>query len=185
MSTMLRELSVMNSVAETMKSLTPDEQYRVIMWLLDYFDAYDDEDEEWEDDSPATFVVEDVEPVVIEPTVVVEPEAAEPEPVEPEPHTLETFFAAVAPKTAIQKIVACAYWLETEENHESWKSFEVNKLLKSLDIKVSSVSGTLALEAKKDTPLVQVLDKSGDSMQSRKTFRLSDAGLAFVENRID
>lgn len=180
MSAVRNELMVMNSIADTMMPLNKDEQRRVLNWLEDYFGIYDDED----------MLPLDSDVVVIEPTAAeyVEDEVvdeAETAAAEPEVLTLPAYFEQVAPKTAIQKIVTAAYWLDTEEGKATWKSFEVNKLLKSLGIKVSSVSGTLALEAKKDDPMIVVLDKSSDSMQGRKTFRLSEAGFAFVENRLD
>ena len=179
MSAVRNELMVMNSIADTMMPLSKEEQRRVLNWLEDYFGIYDEE-----------MLPVDSDVVVIEPTGAeyIEDEVADEEEVaaaEPEILTLPAFFEQVAPKTAIQKIVTAAYWLDTEEGKATWKSFEVNKLLKSLDIKVSSVSGTLAIEAKKDDPMIVVLDKSSDSMQGRKTFRLSEAGFAFVENRLD
>ena len=39
----LNELAVLNSVADEMKSLTRDEQRRVVLWLADYYGVYDDE----------------------------------------------------------------------------------------------------------------------------------------------
>lgn len=185
MTKILNELAVLNSVADEMKSLTRDEQRRVVLWLADYYGVYDDEydvreldDEDVVDFSePVTVVITDEPEAEVE--VAPEVEAA------PESLTFAGFYEKVAPKTAIQKIVTAAYWLETQDGKESWKSFEVNKLLKSIDVKLSSVSGTLAIDAKKDSPLIVVLDKSGDSMQSRKTFALSAVGQQFVEDRLD
>ena len=188
MAKLLNELTVMSDVAEIMAPLRRDERRRVIEWLSDYFNVYGDE-----------FVIaEDIEdaaetelPVV---TIVTEEVADEPEAEheegeaveeEPAPLTFESFYAQIAPKTAIQKIVTSAYWLETQEGKDSWKSFEVNKLLKSIDVKVTSVSGTLAIDAKRPSPLTVVLDKSGDSMQSRKTFALSVEGQQFIEDRLN
>ena len=183
MTKILNELIVMNSVADEMKSLTRDEQRRVVLWLADFYGVYDDDYELRDLDDED--VVDFSEPVAVvadddaEDALEAEPEA------KPEPLTFESFYAKVAPKTAIQKIVTAAWWLETQDGKESWKSFEVNKLLKGIDVKLSSVSGTLAIDAKKDSPLIVVLDKSGDSMQSRKTFALSAVGQQFVEDRLD
>ena len=177
MATLLNELSVISSIVETMSGLTTAEQRRVLVWLEDYFGVFSEMAEgdvvtivepAYEDASDEYDAVEFEDELAGEPSV----------------DTFEGLFAQVAPKTAIQKICCAAYWLETQENHDSWKSFEVNKLLKSIDVKLSSVSGTLAIDSKKDTPLVVTLGKSGDSIQGRKTFRLSDAGLQFVESRL-
>ena len=174
MSEMLNELVVINDLVQVLNPLAADEQRRVINWLADYFGIYDDE---FAFDGASLVEVADLDEAD-------DGEAVDAADAEPAADTFETFLARVNPKTAIQKIVTSAYWLETKEGKDSWTSFQANKLLKSLDIKISSVSGTLAIEGKKDNPMVSVLDKSGDSMQSRKTFRLSDAGLAFVESRL-
>ncbi len=176
MADMLKELQVLNDVAHELTVLEKDEQRRVIVWLADFFDVYADDifDYDGLDDfgfnnnaaiEAANYDVENVA-------------AAD------EPLTWKSFYERVAPKTAIQKIATAAYWLETEENKESWKSFETNKLLKQIDIKVSSVSGTLALDAKRDDPMTETLSKSGDSMQARKTFKLTSTGRSWVEDRL-
>ncbi|MDO4404354.1 MAG: hypothetical protein Q4C09_04880 [Atopobiaceae bacterium] len=182
MAQILNELAVMNEVADILRGLSKGEQRRVVEWLSDYFDVYDDFSDEGVE--MVTFVEADAADAVaidFEDDIIEEPAAAE----APARNTFEGLYNEVAPKTAIQKIVTAAYWLETQDQKESWKSFDVNKLLKSVGVKISSVSGTLAIEGKKENPMVAVLDKSGDSMQARKTFRLSDAGFVFVEDRID
>lgn len=189
MAKMLNELVVLNDVAEMMSSLSKGEQRRIVSWLEDYFGIFEFEDDEF-DTSAVVVELSDDEVIdtedVVEDEEVFEAEAEEAEaPAEAGPLTLEGLFAQVAPKTAIQKIVTAAYWLDAEEDKATWKSFEVNKLLKSLGYKLSSVSGTLAIESKKPEPMVIVQDKSSDSMQGRKTFRLSEAGLNFVEDRLD
>ena len=169
MAEMLKELEAMNQVAASLADFSKDEQRRIIVWLADFFDIYDDAlfdiDEYLDEDG--TFIGSDAAALA-----------------DDAPLTWEQFYERVAPKTAIQKIVTAGYWLETEEGKEFWKSFETNKLLKALDVKVSSVSGTLALDSKKDEPLTETLSKSGDSMQARKTFRLSDKGKAWVEEHL-
>ena len=176
MSAMLNELVVMNDVVKILQPLTRDERRRVIDWLADYLDVYEDDF----DFGNATFVeVSDPEEEYVE----VEEELPVDEGFVAD--TFEALYERINPKTAIQKIVTSAYWLETTEGQDTWTSFQTNKLLKSLGVKISSVSGTLAIEAKKDTPLIVVLEKSGDSMQSRKTFALSAVGQQFVEDRLD
>ena len=172
MAEMLNELKVLNDVADILRGLNKGEQRRTLEWLLDYFDVYDEaliED---------AFIIPDEEDDVEFGGM---DEEVEETPVDAD---FETLYNAVAPKTAIQKIVTAAWWLENKDGKDSWKSFEVNKLLKSIGVKVSSVSGTLAIEGKKDDPKIVVLDKSGDSMQARKTFRLSDSGIKFIEDRM-
>ncbi len=179
MPAMLNELVVMNDVVKILQPLTRDERRRVIDWLADYLDVYEDDF----DFSNATFV-EVTDDQSDEDMFEEDSSEGQYEVEEAAPETFEALFERVSPKTAIQKIVTSAYWLENNEGKDSWTSFQANKLLKSLDVKISSVSGTLAIESKKELPLIVVLEKSGDSMQSRKTFRLSDAGFNYVESRL-
>jgi hypothetical protein len=183
MSNLKKELSVIEEVAAIMEGLDQDQQRRVLMWLEDYFDVFGDGNTE-EDSDDVSY--DSIQPAALpEATSAVEESEEELDEVaEVEPDTFETLFDRVAPKTAIQKIVVAAYWLQTREGEQQWKSFSTNKLLKSLGVKISSVSGTLALEGKKDEPLVEMMSKAGDSMQARKTYRLSEAGIKFVENRL-
>lgn len=176
MSAMLNELVVMNDVAKILQPLKKDECRRVIDWLADYLDVYDDFDF-----GDATFVEVSGEPD----EEYVEVEEALPVDEGFVADTFKALYERVNPKTAIQKIVTSAYWLENTESQETWTSFQTNKLLKSLGVKISSVSGTLAIEGKKELPLIVVLEKSGDSMQSRKTFKLSAAGIDYVESRLN
>ncbi len=176
MTAMLNELVVMNDVSKILQPLTKDERRRVIDWLADYLDVYEDRF----DFGDASFV--DVSDGFADEYVDTAVEIPADE--EFVPDTFESLFERVNPKTAIQKIVTSAYWLENYGGQDSWTSFQTNKLLKSLGVKISSVSGTLAIEGKKERPLIVVLDKSGDSMQSRKTFQLSDAGIEYVESRL-
>ena len=173
------EFAVIAQVAEELAVLDKGGIRRALNWLSDYY-AVDDIFDAFDiiDDADA------VEDAIIEESMAEAEEAEEVVEAPAEPETFEDFFAQVAPKTAIQKAVTAAYWLQTTDGKQEWKSFDVNKLLRQIGVKISSISGTLAIDEKKETPLVEQLSKSGDSMQARKTFRLSDAGKSFVEDRI-
>lgn len=179
MSIAANEFAVIAKVAEELSVLNKGEIRRAINWLSDYFGIYEDELDE-------AAVVALTTPLLEAANESLADEIADDEVDEQEeqPDTFATFFGQVAPKTAIEKAVTAAYWLEKREGATSWKSFEVNKLLRSIGIKLSSISGTLAIDEKKDVPYVEQLAKSGDSMQARKTFALSEAGVAFVEGRL-
>ena len=163
----LPELEVMQKIADAVDGLTMAQKARVAAWLSVYVT---DED-------------------AVEPAVVVEePHDVEaPELEEESPKTFDTFaelLEAVAPKTAMQKVTVAAYWMQTTQNKQVWKASEANKLLKSADVKVSSISIVLTNGVKSKEPLAMVVSRSGDSSRSRKTFALTDAGIAYVEDRI-
>ena len=180
MAEMLYELSVLNDLAKIMEPLKKDEQRRILTWLEDYFDIYDDDD--------LGFAVDDMEIAPTRMFVVEEDDDDDDDDdeasAEPEEETLESFFDKVHPKTAIQKIVSAAWWLENDQNKESWKSFEVNKLLKSADVKVSSISIVLTNAVQAKNPLVEELGRLGEGERSRKTFALTAEGIAYVEDRL-
>ena len=189
------ELVVMNEVAKLMKPLSKDEAHRVITWLSEYFDA-EDTDEDYYGPEPMITVVDYSAPASDEP----EPQDADdydaPEDEDfsdddedmvevPEPDTFEAFYNKVAPKTVIQKALTAAYWIETKDEKYSWRSYDITKCLGTIGVKVNALSAALSIAEKKDEPLVELMSKSGDSMQARKTFRLSDAGHDWVADRID
>lgn len=169
----LPELNAMQQIATIVSELTPAERKRVAAWLSEYAA---------QEDEPVAAPAED------------EPDAAPEEPAEDaeqtetpagqQPATFAELYEAVAPKKGAQKAVAAAYWLEVRQGQQSWKASEVNKLLKSIDVKVSSVSIVLTNAVKAKDPLVIELARLGDSERSRKTFRLSESGLAYVESQL-
>ena len=159
----LTELSAMQAIAEIVSDLTPAERRRVAAW----FSAYAAEE---------TVPVADAS-VVASIETQDTPAAAGIDGI----RTFAELLDAVAPKTGAQKAAVAGWWLEHREQHESWKASEVNKLLKSADVKVSSISIVLTNAVKVDSPLIMELERLGDGERSRKTFCLSERGLAYVE----
>ncbi len=98
--------------------------------------------------------------------------------------TFAELYALVEPKKGAQKAAVAGYWLETHEGQRSWKASEVNKLLKSIDVKVSSMSIVLTNAVKAKAPIVLELERLGESARSRKTFCLSEQGLAYVQGSL-
>lgn len=181
----LPELAVMQNLAEAVACLTPAEKRRVASWLSEYVQL---------DEQPSV-------PAVVQETVdVAGPEesadaatdaedidATEVEVSEPVSTSYESFadlYDDVAPKTGTQKAVTAGYWFEVKEGKQSWKASEVNKLLKSIDVKVSSISIVLTNAVKAKKPLIAQLERLGDSERSRKTFCLKESGIEYVESRI-
>lgn len=188
----IRELSVMNEVAKLMKPLSKNEARRVIAWLAEYFDPAEADvvmgDADYEG-APLTITIAEAAPAQqddIDGDFAQDDAPAdgfEDAPEVEEPDTFETFYANIAPKTVIQKALTAAYWLETEDEMYSWRSHDITKILGSIGVKVNALSAALAIAEKKEEPLVELMSKSGDSMQARKTFRLAEAGRAWVAER--
>lgn len=184
----LRELSVMQQVADITSTLTPNERMRVAAWFYEL--ASQDETPQ----AQALTTTAALPPAQVAAALAAAPEqdaAADAEadapadaPAEKTYDSFAAFYAAAAPRKGAQKAAVAGYWLETREAHESWKASEVNKLLKSIDVKVSSMSIVLTNAVKVESPLVEELGRLGDSERSRKTFKLTDQGRAYVEAQL-
>lgn len=177
---LLPELTAMQVVADAVSPLSPSERRRVAAWLLEYAS----EEQEWMTGSDTDIAFSDA-PMFVPEANEEEVAAAEVAPQGDESYgNFNELIAAVAPKTGAQKVAVAGWWLQTKEGHESWKASETNKLLKSAGIRLSSISIVLTNGVKAANPLMEELERLGDSERSRKTFRLTDAGVAFVESRL-
>ena len=169
--TILPELLVMQTIAKSIEHLTPAEKRRVAAWLFEY--AADERAEAAATDA--------------EPTATIESEMAQDTPEAFGIDAYATFgdlYEQVQPKTGAQKAVTAGYWLERKNSQDIWKASEVNKLLKSIDVNVSSISIVLTNAVKAKLPMIDELERLGDGNRSRKTFRLNDAGVSFVEDHL-
>ena len=171
MSNILPEFIAMQAIVDAIADLSELEKRRVAAWLVDYTA---------QETSSRTDTNETNSQVDTSTHGSIEEGAIGPEPISSFPE----LYDAVAAKTGAQKAVVAGYWLEKYEGHDSWKASEVNKLLKSIDVKVSSISIVLANAVKAAQPMVTELGRLGEGQRSRKTFRLNEAGVAFVENRL-
>jgi hypothetical protein len=169
---LIQEMAAMQAMADAIANLTPAQRRRVAAWLTAYA-----ADEEVAADADAT----------VEPSEALEdtaPEAEAPSQPVSHPVTFDELIAAVAPKTGAQKAAVAGYWLQATEGRQSWKASEVNKLLKSIDVKVSSMSIVLTNAVKTRDALIIELARLGDGERSRKTFCLSEQGTAYVEGSL-
>ena len=166
-----QEFNAMQQIASITSNLTSQERMRVAAWFLEYAAQVNDaglvDTREDEVAAAATYTTPEPEEAVQKPVA----------------STFAELYAAVSPKTGAQKAAVAGYWLQTQDGADSWKASEVNKLLKSIDVKVSSISIVLTNAVKAKKPLVEQLARLGDSERSRKTFRLTSVGTTYVEDR--
>lgn len=169
----LPELAAMQQIANIVSDLTPAERKRVAAWLVELASqdelpqecaAEAAEDAEQAEDAQGDVPAEELESKEFE--------------------TFAELYEAVAPRKGAQKAAVAGWWLETKQGQQSWKASEVNKLLKSIDVKISSMSIVLTNAVKAKDPLMVELERLGNSERSRKTFCLSDAGFAYVESAL-
>lgn len=178
-SLLLPELSAMQSIAQIVADLTPAERRRIAAWFYEY--ASQEYDAQTEGCGCACqHGAEADEQTSSEVTAEAVEEQAAPDPME----SFESLYQAIAPKTGMQKAVVAGYWLQRTQGQESWKASEVNKLLKQIDVKVSSISIVLTNATKMADPLIEQLGRLGDGERSRKTFCLTQKGWDFVGTRL-
>lgn len=183
------EFEAISAMYDILSPLTNSAKRRALAWLDDCFfgseeqvfiinDAAENElGEEFdlgEDTEDAEFYDADSD-CATEEDMEEEPEGFE---------SFDQFFDAIAPKTVRQKVATAAWWLEEEQDEESWKTFDISKMLKGIDQPVRYLSTTITQEKRKADPMVEQLSKSGTSMQAHGTYRLTSFGRSFVEERL-
>lgn len=182
------ELEAIAAAYDILLPLSDGAKRRALAWLDDYFFGSDeriviieDEDEiddglDFSEDSDAAEYYESDDDY--------EDDAQD---VEDEPEgfqTFEQFFYAIGPKTVRQKVATAAWWLEEEQGKESWKTFDVSKMLKGIDQPVRYLSTTITQEKRKSDPMVEQLSKSGSSMQAHGTYKLTSIGRSYIEDKL-
>lgn len=98
--------------------------------------------------------------------------------------TFEMFidlYDAANPSTDMERALVGGYWLQVQNNQETWNSFSVNKLLKDVGYGVGSISKSFDRAQDHKPALVRQTSKSGSSQQAKKTYRLTQSGIKFVE----
>ena len=197
------ELSAIRSTVAALQPLDPSARLRVLAWLGDYFAdgapapkpvASHAEEPALEPIATPTPAVDDQTPSQVDEYYDEdaddewdEPEGAD-EAEDPATDgsfsTFSQFYDYINPKTARQKIATAGWWLEEQDGMESWRTFDVTKMLKEIGRPLGYVSGTLNQELRREDPIVDVVARSGESMQSHKAFMLSQFGRAFIQGRL-
>ena len=94
--------------------------------------------------------------------------------------TLAELHDAAKPSTDKDRTLVAAYWLQVCEGADAFVSFDVNRALKDLGHGVSNITKALDLLKRQKPALVLQLRKSGKSRQARKTYKVTNAGIATV-----
>lgn len=103
----------------------------------------------------------------------------------PKYETFAELFDAAGPKTQAQMALVAGYWLQVCQGTPAFDAFSANRELKQLGHIVGNITSALE-DLKNEKPaLVLQIAKSGRTRQSRKTYKLSVAGIKAVEALID
>lgn len=91
---------------------------------------------------------------------------------------------AAQPSNGPQRALVVAYWFQELQGREGWSGGDINSALKNMGSGLANVTNTLgSLKAKKPALVMQV-GKSGRSRQSRKTYKLTSAGIREVSQML-
>ena len=94
-------------------------------------------------------------------------------------------YADADPNTGADKALVAGYWLQICQGSDDFSGFGVNSELNNLGHKLSNVTVSLSSLIKTKPQLVLQLKKTGKSQQSRKTYKLSKAGVDRVEGMLN
>jgi hypothetical protein len=91
---------------------------------------------------------------------------------------------AAQPNGGPQYALAVAYWLQEIAGRDGWGAQELNSILKNLGHGLTNVTKTLESLKKRKPALVMQLSKSGRTVQARKTYKLTAAGVREARNML-
>lgn len=93
-------------------------------------------------------------------------------------------FAAAMPKTNEDKALVAAYWLQVSGTQEKWQSRALNVELKNLGHAIPNITDALTSNMKKRPQRIIQLQKSGNSRQAQKTYKVTHEGLVYVQGML-
>lgn len=98
--------------------------------------------------------------------------------------TFAELFEAASPKLEKDKALVACYWLQSTQGVEQFGSEPVNSELKHVGHGLKNVTDCLSRLMDEKPQLILQVRKSGTSRQSRKTYKLTTAGLRKVESMV-
>lgn len=102
----------------------------------------------------------------------------------PEYESLAELHAALSPKTDAERALIAAYWFQCVEEMPEFGAHKINVALRDLGHRISNITTAFNTLIGQKPQLVVQLKKSGGSKQSRKTYKLTAAGRAKVQEMV-
>jgi hypothetical protein len=159
------EIEAMGTVAEVLDPLDEQARVRVLRWAAERFDiaSVTAVSSREGDDHAEPSLAEEVRPTYAD---------------------VGDLVHAAGPETGLDYGLAVGYWIQVIEGKATWGGGDVNNVLKDLGHGLSNVTKTLNSLIGRRPALVMQTSKSGRSRQARKTYKLTAAGIAHVEQRL-
>lgn len=94
-------------------------------------------------------------------------------------------FDAIDPKREYEKAITIGYWLQILKSQDGFAGMDVNRELKHMGHGISNITDAFDRAKEKKPALVVQTQKSGSSKQARKLYKLTHAGVRWVESRLN
>jgi hypothetical protein len=107
-----------------------------------------------------------------------------PEAAEPNFRDFADLFDKANPATNVDKALVAGYWLQFGSKQASWTGQEANNLLKDLGHGLPHITHATTNAQNHKPALMRQLSKAGKSQQARKTYRLTNAGVVRVREKL-
>jgi hypothetical protein len=172
----IAEIEAMRAIAQALNPLDESSRRRVLSWASDKFFS--------------STTARSVSAIVGPLAASEEKAAATPQPSSASSRELSSFascaelFHACSPATDGEKALVTATWLQVIGGNQDIDSYSVNTELKHLGYGIGNITRAFQILVEARPALMIQLRKSGTSQQSRKTFRVTDAGLKRVKDMI-
>lgn len=163
------EIEAMSAVAGALSDLEEDAQGRVLRWASERYGV--SLKSATRDSVPGATAVEEVTDEEI---------AAE----SPTYEHFAELFAAAQPKTNEDKALVAAYWVQVLQGQDKWGSRLLNVELKNLGHGIPNITDALTSNMRKKPQRVIQLQKSGNSRQATKLYKVTHEGIVYVQGLI-
>ncbi|MBL8964280.1 MAG: hypothetical protein KF787_03100 [Phycisphaeraceae bacterium] len=102
----------------------------------------------------------------------------------PKFETAADLFDAVAPSMEYEKAITIGYWFQVAQGQPDFNGQEVNSTLKNIGHGIGNITDAFNSAIGRKPSLVIQTQKTGASKQARKQYKLTVAGVRWVEARL-
>jgi len=93
-------------------------------------------------------------------------------------------FDKANPATNVDRALVAGYWLQFCTKQASWTGQQANNLLKDLGHGLDNITHATTAAQRHKPALIRQISKAGKSQQARKTYKLTNAGVVRVRERL-
>jgi hypothetical protein len=173
------EIEAMSAVATALADLEEDPRHRVLRWAAERYGVTLSAANGRRPSKGLTGVLGDGDGVSSDD--VTEDEIAAEAPVFE--HFAE-LFATAQPKSNEDKALVAAYWLQAVQGQDKWQAQALSQELKNLGHAIANITDALTSNMRKKPQRVIQLQKTGNSRQARKVYKVTHEGLVYVQGML-